>query len=371
MAELYIMYFTEIGLLQRFSRLIGGVRSANSGARLRGGKPAPAREPAPRESKAGGRAEAGEPADFSRGGIVMNENSHYPGAQLVTLHGVDCQKILQNVVAKRTPAIMSYLSRDKWHVAKVLLTALSEDKLNAEGVGWMKRPRPINIQAGQPVGISFKHGYGKFVFDTTVAALEPSPDPSSGGTIILAAPDRVGVVQRRSYFRVSVPESLKVNVVFWHRRSKLQAKDAMWSWPSIEPQQYFQGRLVDISAGGAQVKVPLQTDNGKSQADDFRKGQFIGLRFTPMPYETPLMFSAQIRNMLPAADQKGIFLGLQIVGLEASPEGRQVLSKLVDIVERYHQINQSGAKQAANGGDPLLADHSAGSQAPRLATVNS
>jgi len=345
-AELYIMYFTEIGLLQRFSRLIGGVRSANSGPRLRGGKP----------------------EDFSRGGIVMNENSRYAGAQLVTLHGADCQKILQDVVAKRTSAIMSYLSRDKWHVAKVLLTTLSEDKLNAEGVGWMKRPRPINVQAGQPVGISFKHGYGKFVFDTTVAGLEPSPEASSGGTIILVAPDRVGVIQRRSYFRVSVPESLKVNVVFWHRRSKLRAKDAMWSWPFIEPQQYFQGRLVDISAGGAQVKVPLQTDNGELQSDDFRRGQFIGLRFTPMPYETPLMFSAQVRNTLPAADQKGIFLGLQIVGLEASPEGRQVLSKLVEIVERYHQINQSVAKQAANGGQ---GPHSTGTQTPHPVTVNS
>ena len=68
----------------------------------------------------------------------MNENSRYAGAQLAILYGADCQKILQNVVAKRTPAIMSYLSRGKWHVAKVQLTALCEDKLSAEGVGWMK-----------------------------------------------------------------------------------------------------------------------------------------------------------------------------------------------------------------------------------------
>lgn len=297
----------------------------------------------------------------------MNENSR-SAAQLVMLHGADCRKILQNVAAKRTAAIMSYLSRDKWHVAKVLLTGLCENRLNAEAAGWMSRLRPINIQAGQPVGISFKHGYGKFVFDTTVAGFEPSPDPGSGGTIILAAPDRVGVVQRRSYFRVNVPESLKVNVVFWHRGSKLQAQDTMRLSSLAESQRYFQGRLVDISAGGAQVKVPLQTDDGKPQADGFRKGQFIGLRFTPMPYETPLMFSAQIRNVLPAADQKSLFLGLQIVGLEASPEGRQVLSKLVDVVERYHQINQSSTSQSANRGQPY---HPAETQAPHPATVNS
>jgi hypothetical protein len=189
-------------------------------------------------------------------------------------------------------------------------------------------------------------------------------------------PDRLGVVQRRSYFRVNVPESLKVNVVLWHRGSKLLPKDAMRDWPLTKPGHYFQGRLVDISAGGAQVMVPLQIDSptaGEPKMEDFRKGQFIGLRFTPMPYETPLMFSAQIRNILPAADQKSIFLGLQIVGLEASPEGREVLSRLVDVVERYHQINQSSAKGSRSAGaqQDMQGPRPEASQTSRLATVSS
>ena len=64
-----------------------------------------------------------------------------------------------------------------------------------------------------------------------------------------------------------------------------------------------------------------------------------------MPYETPLTFSAQIRNVLSTVDGQGISLGLQIVGLEASPEGHQVLTRLIAVVGRYYQINQSGAKQ--------------------------
>jgi len=361
------MYFTEIGFLHRLAKLIHKARPAEAGEL---GFPSLLSQGQawPRVDGAGG------PEDFSKEGGTMNENSRSAGAQLIMLQGADCRKILQNVVAKRTPAIMSYLSRDKWHVAKILLTSLCEDKLNVEVVGWMKSPRPINIQPSQPVGISFKHGYGKFVFDTTVAAFGPSADPTGGGTIILVVPDRVGVVQRRSYFRVSVPESLKVNVVFWHRGSKLQAKDTSGQgrvWAPTEPRHYFVGRLVDISAGGAQVMVPLTSAGldqsqidpalaSKIKIEDFRKGQFVGLRFTPMPYEMPLMFNAQIRNVLPAADQKSVFLGLQIVGLEASLEGRQVLSKLVDVVERYHQINQSSDKQPANG-----------VQAPCLAAVNS
>jgi hypothetical protein len=193
----------------------------------------------------------------------------------------------------------------------------------------------------QPVGISFKHGYGKFVFDTTVKALEPSTDPETnrqcGGTIVLAVPDKIEVIQRRSYFRVNVPESLNVKVLLWHRTGRREETD-----PACEMNNCCHGRLMDISAGGAQVIVPNQSDAGKA---NFKKGQFISMRFTPLPYETPLILSAQIRNVLPTADEKNASLGLQIVGLEASPEGRVVLTRLIEIVEKYYQINSPGVKQ--------------------------
>jgi len=288
-------------------------------------------------------------------------------SKVVMFHGAKSGEILQAAIEKKVPAIMSYLSKDKWHIAKVLLTDLGfpqdggpANRLTVEGTGWREKPRPINIQVNQPVGISFKYEYGKFVFDTTVVALEPSPDPAQrgqGGRIVLAVPDRMEVVQRRSYFRVNVPESLNVNVTLWHRSQTgvtgpgsrdLHERRATRD----ESPNYYQGKLVDISAGGVQVMVPHQDEamdgaasSFGTQRPGFKKGQFIGLRFTPMPYEMPLMFNAQIRNILPAEDHKSIYLGLQIVGLEASAEGRQVLSRITGVVERYYQLNLSSAKQ--------------------------
>lgn len=266
--------------------------------------------------------------------------------EVMTPRGVDPEKILQIAINMKVPAIMSYLSKDKWHVAKVLLTNLDGDRLHVEST-ISRRQRPINIRVDQPVGISFKHGYGKFVFDTTVKALEPSTDPEthreSGGIIVLALPDKIEVIQRRSYFRVSVPESLKVKVLLWHRCGKRGETGPKHDTAS-EMHNCCQGRLIDISAGGAQAIVPNQDDAGKA---NFKKGQFISMRFTPLPYETPLVLSAQIRNALPTADGKSVSLGLQIVGLEASSEGRQVLTRLIGIVERYYQTNQSGVKQQA------------------------
>ena len=285
--------------------------------------------------------------------------------KVMLLRGDEPEKILQTAIDKKVPAIMSYLSKSKWHVAKVLLTGLVGDRLSVDSATSKKKQHPLNIQTNQPVGISFKYEYGKFVFDTTVLGFESSSSPEAdegwGGTMILAVPDRIEVVQRRSYYRVDVPESLKVKVIMWHRSGRREAKKQIED-AAEDVHNYCQGRLVDISAGGAQVVVSYSDQAGgpasvrrESKGNtsrafcagelDFRKGQFVGMRFTPMPYETPLVVSAQIRNILPTADGKSASLGLQIVGLEASPEGREVLVRLISIVEQYYQINQSGARQ--------------------------
>ena len=283
--------------------------------------------------------------------------------EMVTLREDQTEKILQTVIAEQIPAIMSYSSKGKWHVAKVLLTNIDGEQLDIQSTHSAKKQHPINIQIDQPVGISFKHEYGKFVFDTIVMGLEQSADPNSnsGGKIVLKAPEKIEVVQRRSYFRVEVPESLKVKVLLWHRSAKRDARgQAQTRGEQIN--NCFQGRLIDISAGGAQIEVPYQNEvnpiasgennpeneqceNSNDNKINFKKGQFIGLRFTPLPYETPLTLSAQIRNVLPTADGQGVSIGLQIVGLEASPEGHQVLTRLIYVVGRYYQINQSEVKQ--------------------------
>lgn len=282
-------------------------------------------------------------------GFDMNE--------AVMLREAEPREILETAIEEKVPAIMSYLTKNKWHVTKVLLTNLGANRLSIEI--WPKeKPHPINIHANQPVGVSLKYGYGKFVFDTTVVSLELSPGPNrrgQTGTIVLAVPDRIEIVQRRSYFRVDVPKSLKVNVLLWHRGlNRIPApvpcdRDERVdnsNNTSNKKQDYYKGRLIDISAGGAQIAIDT------AQKPDLKKGQFIGLTFTPMPYEKPLILDAQIRNILPTADDKNICLGIQIVGLEASPEGRCVLQRLCNVVEHYYQITQSGAKHQEIKGGP-------------------
>jgi hypothetical protein len=247
------------------------------------------------------------------------------------MSGAEPRKVLQTLIEQKTPAILSYLSRGKWHVTKVTITGLGAGKMTVQ-VENTGKPNPLNIRPDQPIGMSFKYDYGKVIFESKVIDLEPSQSTDSGGNIALAVPDRIELIERRSFFRVNVPKSLKVNVMLWHRNPAS-------SDPQDNASRYAQGRLVDISAGGLQIVIDSE------QGKNFRRGQFIGLRFTPMPYEIPLMFNAQIRNMLPTADNSADCMGLQIVGLEASPEGRETLKRLCDIVEKYYQMDQSKARQ--------------------------
>ena len=247
------------------------------------------------------------------------------------MNGAEPRKILETVTASQVPAIMSYLSKGKWHVAKMLFTEVGANRFIMEAAP-RRKPYPINVKIGQSIGLSIKYGYGKFVFESTVMDLLAGDRPGSGGKLSVMIPAKINVLSRRSYFRVSIPSDLDVDVHLWHRKCSENSH-------LDEPSSCCHGRLLDISAGGAQVVM------GMSKDFDFNKGQFIGVKFTPTPHGKPLVFTAQIRNVLPTADGADYCLGLQIVGLEASDEGMATLGQLCSVVENYHQMNESSVRQ--------------------------
>ena len=254
----------------------------------------------------------------------------------VLSHVSDPREVLESAIDQKTVAIMTYLTDRRWHVAKLVFTELGANKLCCRIITDSK-PRPINVRPEQPVGVSLKHSCGKIIFETKIVALEPATDTLTGGAIILAVPNRVEIINRRSYFRVKVHSNLKVKTVCWHRDQK-QEDNAISQKPDTSDKRYWQGTLIDISAGGIQLAIDID------QKPLFKKGQFVTIRFTPLPYSMPLMFHTQIRNLLPTADNKSVCLGLQIVGLEASPEGHEVLKKICEVVEQYYNLSQAQIK---------------------------
>lgn len=252
------------------------------------------------------------------------------------LHKVGAVEILQTVFEKNLALTMSYLSQRQWHIARAVLIEVRQDSFDVRISPRKKSQLPLGVD--QSVGISFRYEYGedKFIFDTTVTAIKSS-DLSQDETIVLAMPQQIEIIRRNSFERVEVPASLRVDVEIW-RRDYICVGDKMTTAHTC---QGWEAKLIDISVEGLKIAI------ASSQGPDLEKGQFVGLRFTPLPHETPLMFNAYVRNV--SEDDNGVvYLGLEMVGLEASPEGRMVLQRFCSIVEQYQQMAVNEAGQPAN-----------------------
>ena len=73
-----------------------------------------------------------------------------------TLDHRESQQLLKTAINRKLATILSYLSKNKWHVAKVYLLNVDADRLWMESMHPETRRRPLNIQTDQPVGVSFK-----------------------------------------------------------------------------------------------------------------------------------------------------------------------------------------------------------------------
>jgi hypothetical protein len=167
-------------------------------------------------------------------------------------------------------------------------------------------------------------GYFKYLFDSTVQAVQ-----AKGQTvqILLNLPDRVECVQRRLYHRQPVPAGMKVKVLFWHR-GYLDDSD------TSPKELYWQGRLLNLSAGGAQFEIEIE------QKEHFKVGQLLGIQFTPMSYQKPLLLESHVKYLKEQSDKLLFKIGVEFLGLEAGPEGRELLSHLLKVVAEYEKMNQ-------------------------------
>ena len=218
---------------------------------------------------------------------------------------------------------MSFLSAGKWKTAKAYVSVVED------GVVMIKPEEPGRVccseilKTDQPVGMSFEIEHFKYIFESKVVSCS-----NENGCIAFEIPGKIEKLKRRSYSRVLVPENLAVKVMFWHRGYDDEKG-------TVPDEGFWQGRLLNLSAGG--MKMSISAD----KKCHFTPGQFVGLQFTPKPYEKPVLLEGLVIHIHPAEDGNGDFveLGVEFLGLEVSWEGRTTLRRLVEIVEQYEKIN--------------------------------
>jgi len=253
--------------------------------------------------------------------------------EVIMLHQIRPVGILHELMDRTIPLSMSAFCSGRWQRNRVLITDVREDAFDLK-VSPRKKNRNIQVRAGQSVGIAFQYEYGQdtFIFDTEVLAIKSTQnEKEQTEMMVLAMPEQIEQVQIQSFRRVQVPAEMNVEVSL-SQKNISQPGDPQ---PSFQTIQGFKARLIDLSADGLQIAVP------RSQGPVFEKGQCLGLECVPLPGETPLRLNAYVRQIFPDAAQEHILLGMQIMGLEASPEGRMVLQRICGILEQYRQMNQS------------------------------
>ena len=218
---------------------------------------------------------------------------------------------------------MSFLSAGKWKTAKTYISGIDDSVII------IKAEEPVRIhcaeilKADHPVGMSFEVEHFRYIFESKVVRCR-----CENGFIELEIPEKIEKLKRRSYSRVLVPENLAVKVMFWHRGYDDEN--------GIVPDEgFWQGRLLNLSAGG--MKMSISAD----KKCHFAPGQFVGLQFTPRPYEKPVLLEGLVIHIHPAESGDGDFieLGVEFLGLEVNWEGRAKLRRLVEIIEQYEKIN--------------------------------
>lgn len=249
------------------------------------------------------------------------------------LNGQEVIDVLSLAVSEGSPGTISYLAKGKWHISDILHVTIAGETVHVKLVKG-ERAHNVAIQINQPVGIAVQHGFNKFIYEAAVVGFESSVNQTGSGRIVLELPEKAEKMQRRGYVRIDVPADLTVKVLFWHR-------GYLDGTAEVPYENYWQGRLVNLSAGGFQIEV------NHSDGPNFRSGQLVGLQFTPMSYEQPVVAEAQVKHVAENTENGQVCIGAEFIGLEASSQGRTKLRRIADIVSCYQKQNSEHAEVAA------------------------
>lgn len=244
---------------------------------------------------------------------------------------LDAAELFDDAVAEHALAVLSVQDTGGWQIFKARF--LERDPGCRFFVLDYRPPATEALPAllpGQYVGVSLRHGNRKVLFATVVEARGHYLFDSR--TTIPAVrfrwPDALTELQRRSYYRTPVPETMTLPVSLW--AGGLRARAAA----QTSPLAIVSGTLADVSCGGALVR--LHTPG----APAWNEGQTLGVELHLNDGRPPLPLDALHRGA--RHDQLGqLGLAVQFIGLEMSVDGRLALQRLARCVQRLHRAGAS------------------------------
>lgn len=239
--------------------------------------------------------------------------------------------IVEVAALRNTPIALTCRLHDTWQNFRSQYLGLRGGRL------WVEYPQPSKgsvfpeVTAGCRLGVAFKQRHHKYVFSSAVEEVKEfrlSPDVTVRG-LSIGLPQEMYQLQRRMFHRVDVPDDRKMFVRFWQGGLMYEPLEHLRQ--SLE----FTGQVVDLSAGGFRVRML------SPQTPPFDPGDPVGAELTVEGMETPIHVDCQFRHA--DMDEFGVTLGMQMVGLTETPEGRKSLQRLSRIILDFQRGSRGSA----------------------------
>jgi len=183
-------------------------------------------------------------------------------------------------------------------------------------------PRTLDLREGQQAGVKLLALDRHVMFMSRIVKIgqcyrKDQPIP----IIELAVPAEVVCVNKRRFFRVTIPKEKPLPIRLWDTSMRNSLNEA-------EAPRIFIGSVLDLSIGGGQV-------GRLDGVPDWDVGTHIGLRMEPMDFGSILLI-AEVRRCLDKGEQ-GRSYGLSFIGAETLQKTIAAQDKLANVVNRYQR----------------------------------
>jgi c-di-GMP-binding flagellar brake protein YcgR len=240
----------------------------------------------------------------------------------------DATAIFDRAVEEHALAVLTFQSADDWQSFKSRF--LERDPkgrffvLDYESVD---NETPPTLTPGQYLGISFRQRSRKLLFATVVEAKGHYvlDQTTTVPAIRYRWPDTITELQRRAYHRTPVAENMTLVVSLWPGglRARGDAQQAALQVATAE--------LSDVSCGGALVRMH------QPGPPSWSPNQTLGVELQLPDGRPPILVDALFRGA--RSDESGVVsAAIQFVGLELTVDGRLVLQRLANSVQRLHRL---------------------------------
>ena len=252
------------------------------------------------------------------------------------------RETIENSAIRNTPLVLSHQVNESWQNYRSRFLGLRGEEL------WLEYAQPDpgravpKLVVGQKLGVAFKQRHHKFVFTTriiNIAEFRLTPELAVTG-VQIDWPEKVFRLQRRSFYRASVPIDRPMYVDLW-QGGLAQEPDA-----KLRDKLVYSGQVADISAGGFRIRmVP-----GRDPA--LQCGDSIGALVRCAGLVEPLRVDGQFRHA--DQDEFGLLLGIQFLGLTETPEGRKTMQVINQLVSEFQRIELRRNRSGVSGGHGVL-----------------